>query len=486
MNLTYEQADKLKTKNKSKPGKKQKPAGKKEATKKSAVLKPVVRRTVAAGAPQLVRGMKDILPQDQPLWEWARRTFYDVAASFGFERIDTPIVEMRSLFERPLGTGSDVVTKEMYAFPDPGGETELALRPEGTASIARAYIEHGMKNMPQPVKVSYLGPFFRHDRPQAGRQRQFHQGGFELLGETAPIADAEIVIATYDFFKDLGVPVTMQINTLGTKEERESYAKKLVEILKPKRRQFCEACQARLQTNPLRVLDCKEASCQELLSNIPQLVDFLDQPSRDHFMHVLEYLDEAQVPYILNNRIVRGFDYYTGTIFEIWPDITEGQLKDTSQFSVLTGAQNALGGGGRYDGLVQLLGGAPTPAVGAAIGLERVVLLLRAMGVEPPSESVRPDVFIAHLGDAARKKTLKLIDQLRHADFSIVHNLAKDGLKPQLELANRRKCRYTLVMGQKEVLDGTLIVRDMDSGVQEVIDANKVVPDLTRRLQKEK
>ncbi len=474
-------------KHKTKPAKKQKPVQKKSGpvvAKIASALKPQIKRAPATGSPQLVRGMKDILPQDQPLWEWVRQAFADVASGFGFDRIDTPIVEMRSLFERPLGTGSDVVLKEMYSFPDPGGEAELALRPEGTAGIVRAYIEHGMKNLPQPVKLSYIGPFFRHDRPQAGRQRQFHQASFELLGEAAPIADAEIIIATHAVLKDLSVPVTIQINSMGTKEERDGYARKLVDVLKPKRRQFCETCQLRLQNNPLRVLDCKESTCQELLTNIPQLVDFLDQPSRDHFMHVLEYLDEAQVPYILNNRIVRGFDYYTGTIFEIWPDLTEDQLKDASQMPVLSGAQNALGGGGRYDGLVQLLGGLPTPAVGVGLGIERVVLVLRALGREAPSETVRPDVFIAHLGDAARKRTLKLIDQLRHGGFTIVHNLAKDGLKPQLELANRRRCRYTLVMGQKEVLDGTLIIRDMDSGVQEVIDVNKVIPDLTRRLQK--
>ncbi|MEK9151827.1 MAG: histidine--tRNA ligase, partial [Patescibacteria group bacterium] len=400
--------------------------------------------------PQPLRGMKDILPSEQKYWLHVRNTAEPLATAYGYDRIDTPTLEETALFARSIGKQTDIVEKEMFTFVDTGGES-MTLRPEATASIVRSYINHGMFNQPQPVKLFYWGPMFRHERPQSGRFREFHQFGFEVLGDKHPVLDAEIILIAHLFFKELGVKTTVQINSLGCPTCRPAYLAELTNYYRAKRSQLCENCKRRLQKNPLRLLDCKEAGCVALKEGAPQIVDSLCEECKNHFMRVLEYLDEIQVPYVLNPQLVRGLDYYTKTVFEIWP------AEETES------SQAALGGGGRYDGLSEVLGGRPTPACGFAIGVERAILQLKARGIEPPVRN-KPDIFMAQLGDVARRKVVPLFEELRKSGANVASSFSKDSLKSQLEIANRLGARYTLIIGQKEVLDGTVLIRDMEAG----------------------
>lgn len=472
---------------------------------KPKVAKPAelpIQRPVRTGStPQLLRGMKDILPVDAPYWKTVRAKCEELADFFGYMPIETPIMEPRDLFVRGVGKQTDIVEKEMYVFTDQGGET-IALRPENTASIVRAFIGHGMVNMPQPVKIFYFGPFFRHDRPQAGRYRQFHQAGFETLGDDHPVVDAELISLAWAFFKDLGIPVTIQLNSIGCVNCRGAYRNKLVEYYKTKKGALCVNCRERLTRNPLRLLDCKEPGCEALKANAPQMLDHLDEACHQHFFKVVEYLDDLNLPYAMNPYIVRGLDYYNRTVFEIWPEAAAGSAakpENTTPTDAEAGvgeessvsaekpgagtntpAQVSLGGGGRYDGLAELLGGRPTPAAGFALGIERVILAMKERSAIP-MESKPTQVFVAQLGEAARRKALILLHAMR-SDLKVASALSKDGLKPQLEIANRLGARYTVIVGQKEVLDGTAIVRDMEAGMQEVVPFEKVAIDLKRRF----
>lgn len=420
--------------------------------------------------PQLLRGMKDVLPTDQPLWQAVLRQVEDEAVAFGFARIETPIVESTRLFDRSIGDLTDIVEKEMYTFTDKGGDS-ISLRPELTAGVVRSYLEHGMVNQPQPVKLYSVGPIFRYDRPQAGRHRQFHQFNFEVLGDAHPVADAELIILLEHFFGQFGLHPSFQVNSIGDSACRPAYEKALTEYYRGRSNQLCLDCQRRLQRNPLRLLDCKVPDCRELSRGAPQIVDHLCEDCRDHFVRFLEYLDELEMRYVLNPRLVRGLDYYTRTTFEVWPtdDEQPGQLE--------------LGGGGRYDGLVELLGGRPTPAVGFAVGVERVITQLKEQQYVPPAARAY-DVFVAQLGDAARRRALKLFRELRATGFRMTAAFSKAGIKPQLELANRLQVPFCLIIGQKELLDDTVLVRDMENGIQEIIDAKKIVAELRKRLSK--
>jgi len=424
------------------------------------------------GTPELLRGFRDILPEEQGRWNMVRDRVRALAESYSFDRIDLPILERSDLFSRTLGKATDVVEKEMYVFTDPSNRS-VALRPEATASCARAYIEHGMLDRPQPVKLWYIGPMFRHDRPQAGRFRQFHQAGFEVFGVDEPIIDAQLILIGKKIFQDLGLDVSVQINSIGTPECRQTYLTELVAYFRQHRSKLSEDDKRRLQKNPLRLLDSKEEGMAELLVGAPQILDWLDDKSKEHFMRVLEFLDEVEVPYTLNPYLVRGLDYYTHTVFEFFTTSDQGDR-----------AQSALGAGGRYDGLVQLIGGRPTPACGFALGLERVVRALAEKGIAPPQYPVAT-VFFAQLGDAARRVGLKLYEEFRSANIPVAEAAGKNALKAQLEVANKMGVQFTLILGQKEVLDGTIIIRDMESGAQETIDAKKIVSVIERKLQKE-
>ena len=433
------------------------------------VSKPKVEeKEVAKNMPYAtLRGMKDIFGSEGEIFQRMHHTAEGIAEAYGFSYIETPIVEQSSLFIRSIGKGTDVVDKEMYVFDDKDG-SKVCLRPEGTASVARAYVNHGMHTHPQPVKAWYLGPMFRHDRPQAGRYRMFHQFGCEIFGEHSPVVDAELISVSYNFLKDLGIDAQVRINSIGTKEDRENYLVELVGYLRSKRSYLSEESKKRLLKNPLRILDSKDEHDRAVIEEAPQIVDWLGETSKKFFMSVLEYLDEAEIPYVLTPTLVRGLDYYTDTVFEF---VEEG---------VEESQQGALGGGGRFNGLVEYLGGPATPAAGFSIGLERVLLSLRRKEEELRKEGKmvstkkQPTVFFAQLGEQARKRALLLIERLRRAGVRVSHNLAKSSIKAQLELANKIGASHTLILGQKEVQDGTIITRNMESGIQEIVDQKKI------------
>lgn len=429
---------------------------------------PKPKRT--APAPQSLRGMKDVLPGDQKYWALVRGAAENLATSFGFERIDTPILEETALFVRGVGKQTDIVEKEMFSFVDQGGES-MTLRPELTAPLARGYINHGMWNHPQPIKWFTWGPVFRHERPQAGRYRQFTQAGLDTFGDRHPVIDANLIYAAHSLFKDVGLDAIVMVNSIGDSVSREAFKNELVAYYRSKRSQICENCKKRLLKNPMRVLDCKEEGCVAVKSEAPQIVDFLNEESKNHFIRVLEYLDELEVPYQLQPHLVRGLDYYSHTVFEI----VGSEEADKS------GSQVALAAGGRYDSLIETLGGQPTAACGFSWGIERIILRLKEKSVLVP-EILQPDVFIAQLGEPARRKTLALFNMLRKDGVRVAESFSRDALKQQLEIANRLGVRYTVILGQKEVLDGTALIRDMESGIQEILDFKKCAIELKRKL----
>lgn len=445
---------------------------KKESNKTSGTTETAVS-IKGAKVPSLLRGMKDVLPKDEFFWKKMYETADSVSTAYGFGFTSTPILEEASLFIRTLGRGTDVVDKEMYVFEDADGG-KICLRPEATASCARAFIVHGMQSLPQPVKFWYYGPMFRHDRPQAGRYRQFHQYGCETFGVHDPVVDAELVAAAYNFLVDLGIKSEVHINSLGTNEDRQNYLIELVGYLRTKRSYLCEDCKRRIIKNPLRVLDCKNTDCQEVVKEAPQIIDWLSENSKNYFMKVLEYLDELAIPYVLQSTLVRGLDYYTDTVFELYEEETA------------EGSQNALGGGGRYDLLVELLGGRPTPGAGFAIGLERVASALRRQQ-EAGTAKIKeewPRIYFAQLGEQGRRRALHLIEELRRAGIIVGHDLGKTSLKAQMEMADKNKADYSLILGQKEVQDGSIIIRDMESGIQEIVDQKKLKTVLEKKLIK--
>ena len=420
---------------------------------------------------QLLRGMKDVLPDEERYWQFIFSRVCDFARRYGYRRLETPIVEHANLYLRSSGTSSDIVTKEMYVFTDPGNE-RVALRPEGTPGIARAYIEHGMLNLAQPVKVFYFGPMFRHDRPQAGRYRQHTQFGFEAIGDQSPILDAQLITLGCSLYASINLNVQVDINSIGCSACRPKYIKKLTAYLNEQKKNLGLDDQERLKRNPLRVLDTKDASADEILAKAPQTVDSLCDECKDHFVQVLEYLDEMDVNYNLNPRIVRGLDYYTKTTWEI---IESGRA----------GSQDALGGGGRYDELLHTIGArSKTPAVGFACGVERTVTKLRAHDIAVPNLP-KPDIYIAQLGKEAKKKALKLFQLLNKEGYIAGENFSKDGLKQQLEQADKLGVKYALIIGQQEIVDNTVLIRDMENGNQETVDWAKIVDEVAKRLQKQ-
>ncbi|MEN9558324.1 MAG: histidyl-tRNA synthetase [Candidatus Parcubacteria bacterium] len=445
----------------------------KPAAKPKKIEPPVIGAVSKKGpAPlPLVRGMRDILPAEWPYWQKLFREAERLAEEYGYERIETPAVEETALYVRGVGKATDIVEKEMYSFETMGGE-KVSLRPEGTAGIGRAYIHHGMLNKPQPVKLWHWSPMFRHDRPQSGRYRQFWQFGLEVLGDKDPVLDAQTAFMAWRLLKAVGVESTIHINSIGTPENRTHYKNALTAYFRTKRHKLSEDDKKRLLKNPLRLLDSKDPGMDELKAEAPQIVDWLDEASKAHFMRVLEYLDEAGAAYQLDPYLVRGLDYYTQTVFEILPVV------DTPESST-----GSFAGGGRYDGLLELLGGRPTPACGMGMGLERVVARMREL--EPDLGAVKTrEVFVAQLGEQGRKKAFALFEDIRAAGIRVGECLSKDAIKAQMEMANKMGAKWAVIVGQKEVLDGTAIIRDMDAGTQETVDARKVVHELQRKLGK--
>ncbi len=423
--------------------------------------------------PQTLTGMHDILPEEQFYFRKILDVAEKIANFYNFQKIDTPIVEQADLFSKGTGLLTDIVEKQMYVFRTRGGDI-VALRPEGTPAIARAYIEHGMFNLPQPVKLWYHGPFFRYEHPQGGRLRQFNQFGFEVLGEASPSADAQIIHIFWTILQELKLKdIVCEINSIGDNQCRPYYKKILTSYYKPRVQSLCIDCRRRLKENVLRILDCKEEKCQRVNARAPQIVDHLCEECHNHFKEVLEFLDATNLPYKLNPILVRGLDYYTKTVFEIY----EGQINDERP------RQSALVGGGRFDSLIKVLGGKATPACGGGAGIERIVNALKQKGVKLNREA-GPKVFIAQLGFLAKRKSLKLLDDFRRAKIDVAESLGKDSLKTQLGRADKLGVEYTLIFGQKEALEKTIILREMRTSKQEIIKLEKIVDTVKRRLKK--
>ncbi|MEK7542148.1 MAG: histidine--tRNA ligase [Patescibacteria group bacterium] len=431
---------------------------------------------------QTPTGMHDILPEDQFLYEKIWRVVDDVAKFYGFGKIDTPLVEEAALYEKGTGGTTDIVEKQMYTLKTKGDDI-LALRPEFTPGIVRSYIQHGMINLPQPVKLYTYGPLFRYEHPQAGRFRQFHQVDFEVFGEQSAALDAQIIQIFYIILKELKFShLIIEVNSIGDNQCRPYYKKLLSNYLRPRQNSLCADCRRRIRENPLRTLDCKEEKCQRVRSQAPQLIDHLCEECKNHLKSLLEFLDVADLPYHLDPYLVRGLDYYTKTVFEIFSDkaMATNQPVDGGEETV---QRNALVGGGRYDGLARLLGGKDVPASGAAAGVERIISLMKEMGFDSGSEPLAK-IFLAQLGDLPKKKSLKLLEEFRKAKIQIAESLGRDSLRTQLARADKLGVEYTLILGQREVLDGTIVVRKMDTGEQQTVKLDKVVEEVKQRLKK--
>ncbi|PIT92605.1 MAG: histidine--tRNA ligase [Candidatus Harrisonbacteria bacterium CG10_big_fil_rev_8_21_14_0_10_42_17] len=415
---------------------------------------------------QTPRGMRDILPRMQYIWEKVRKTAKDIGGYYNFSRIETPIVEYAELFERGVGKGTDIVEKEMFTVHSKSKD-RLVMRPEGTAACVRAYNEHGMSHLSQPVKLYYEGPMFRHERPQAGRWRQHYQVGYELLGgESDPIYDAQIILVAVRFFEELKInDLEVRLNSIGCKTCRPPYIKELLQFYRSKKKELCVDCKNRLTANPLRLLDCKQEACIALRVSAPIFVDHLCKDCNDHFKAVLEYLEELHLPYVLDHYLVRGLDYYSHTVFELVTQ--EGKL--------------SLAGGGRYNYLIELLGGKKTPAVGVAIGLDRTIdlILERKLKVIPRQ---RPKVFLICVGELAKKRSLTLIEHLRTGRIDVQESLGKISLNAQLKSADKHGAPIALLFGQKEAFEESVIVRDMKTGAQETVPIAKMADIIRKKL----
>ncbi len=420
---------------------------------------------------QSVRGMRDVLPEEQPFWDYVVKKAVDLLGDYSFEKIDVPVLEQIEVFLRGVGKGTDIIEKELYSLKTRGGD-HLAIRPEFTAGVARAYIENGFTTRPHPMKLFYIGPVLRHDKPQAFRYRQLNQIGVELFGDETAAADAEVIFVLHRLFENLGVKNhIVRINTIGDATSRTQYIRALKDYYRPKLKKICNQCRDKYKRNPLRLLDCSEEVCAEFIKDAPQILDFLDETSRKHFKDVLEFLDETGVPYNLDPYLVRGLDYYTRTVFEFWP------AEDSD-------IQVALAGGGRYDKLVESLGGPKTPAVGWSIGMERLMAVVKESNVKVPELKKNYKIFFAQLGERAKKKSLLLFENLRKAGVPIKASFGRDSIKSQLRIANRLGVKYTLIFGQKEALDETIIIREMSSGIQETVLLKNLVDEVKNRLKR--
>lgn len=407
------------------------------------------------------RGMRDLLPGDQPYWNQLRRILSRISLEYGFQRIDTPAVEYANLFIRSIGKGTDIVDKEMYIFTTKGGD-KVALRPELTAGLGRAYIQHGMNVLSKPVKLFSTGPVYRYDRPQEGRYREHFQANFDAFGEQDPILDAQLIQLAHRVVTSVGIKnIQFQVNSIGCPKCRKEYQELLVAYFESKKQKLCLNCKKRLEINPLRILDCKEDKCIQVSTLAPQSVDRLCTECRIHFKSLLEYLDELDLPYVINPRLVRGLSYYTKTVFEIWSGDEEGK-------------KHSLGGGGRYDHLIEELGGEHTPAIGFGLGMDRLVQEMKRvhakMYIEP-----KPRVFLAQLGDLAKKKSLNVFAELQKNGILTAESFGRGSLKSQLRVADRLGVEITLIIGQKEALDETVIVKDMVSGTQETVNHERLI-----------
>jgi len=412
---------------------------------------------------QAPRGTADLLPEEQKYRRYIESKAMALARNYGYGRIDSPVFEDAGLFVRSVGEGTDIVEKEMYTFEDRGGD-QVTLRPEGTAPVCRAYLEHGMHNLPQPVRMYYFCPVFRYERPQAGRFRQHHQFGVEVLGDANPAVDAEVIELAWRLMHSLGLTdIRLFINSIGDRESRPQYIGQLKDYYSRQYDRICEDCRSRLERNPLRLLDCKVASCRAIGEEAPRSVDHLDLDSMEHWNKLREYLSAMDIPYEIDHRLVRGLDYYTRTVFEIQP--------------VEAGAQSTICGGGRYDGLVEQLGGRPTPGIGFGSGLERLTLNIKRSGIEVPDEP-SPSYLVANVGEAARIAALELASRIRRAGSGAILSSGSRALRGQMRQANSLGIPYVIILGDDEISRGEVVIRDMNTSSQETIPMSEFLQSL--------
>lgn len=420
-----------------------------------------------AGLFQLPKGMRDVLPYEQPLWDRILKVARDISEFYNFSRIDTPVLEFAKLFEK-TNEETDLVQKEMYSLKTKGGDN-LALRPEFTAPVMRAYVEHGLSRLGQPQKLYTTGQVFRHENTQQGRQRQFTQYNLEVIGgANDPIYDAQVVLIFQRFLEELKIKnIILKMNSIGCKVCRPIYKKQLQNYYKNFEKKLCTDCQKRYKTNPLRLLDCKQEQCQEYKKKAPTFFDKLCVTCSTHLKGVLEYLDELGISYELDNTLVRGLDYYSKTVFEFYVD------------GVDVGAVVA---GGRYDYLMEMLGGRLTPAVGGASGIERIIAVMKAQEIKLPEKKQRR-VFLIHVGELAKKKSMKVIEDLRVAGIPVMESLGRESLKAQLKAADKEGIELALIFGQRELFEGSIILRDLRNSLQETVSLNKLVEEIKKRMK---
>ncbi|GAC1380197.1 MAG: histidine--tRNA ligase [Ktedonobacteraceae bacterium] len=400
-----------------------------------------------------LQGFGDILPVDQPYWYLVERTATEVAEFYGYRRIETPILEETGVFHKTVGEGTDIVEHEMYSFDDradkEGNRTNIALRPEGTAGVVRAYLEHGLHKLSQPVKLFYFGPFFRRERPQAGRYREHHQFGCEALGDGDPAIDAELIGLLNQLYRQLGLQhIHVSINSIGDRNCRPQYIEVLKEYYRPLLSDCCQDCQMRFDKNPLRLLDCKNSQDQPKIQAAPKISDYLCEPCHEHFAAVQQFLKLYDVSFTLDPLIVRGLDYYTRTVFEFTAGIDK----------------LALNGGGRYDGLAEILGGASTPGIGFGAGVERIISELKKQNITPPA-SEKPRAFVIYFGKTAALKAVavQLVAQLRHGGIKAEMSYGDRSSKAQMKQANSSGAAYALIIGDNELANNTVSVKDLQA-----------------------
>jgi len=410
------------------------------------------------------KGTQDILPEDISKWYYVEDVIKEILNKYGYKEIRTPFFEYTDLFVRGIGESTDIVTKEMFTFPDRKGRS-LTLRPEGTAPVVRAYLENRMDRISKVIKLFYLGPMFRCEKPQAGRFRQFNQFGIEVIGTKSSTADAEVILTVLDVYKKLGLKnLEILINSVGCKKCRVDFIQKLKKYLKDKNDFLCSECKERYKKNPLRVLDCKKDSCKKIIETAPVITENLCQECELHFSEVKSYLDDQKIVFHEDPQLVRGLDYYTKTAFEI--------------ISVGLGAQNAIGGGGRYDDLVEELGGKPTPAVGFAAGIERMIIAIDQQKVEWPVEK-RLDIFVAKVNEKIKITAFRLLQKIRNAGLSADMDYSEGSLKSQMRIANKIGARYTVIVREEELSKSMVILRNMQTKEQKEIKIDSIINELS-------
>jgi histidyl-tRNA synthetase len=401
---------------------------------------------------QAPRGTQDILPEDAPYWAFIEAEMHRQARLANYGEIRTPTFEDTGVFQRGVGATTDIVEKEMYTFLDKGGDS-MTLRPEGTAGIMRAYLQRGMASRPQPVKLFTLLTTFRYDKPQKGRLREFHQIDFEGIGEADPLIDAELVSLQWRLYDSLGLRnLSLQVNSIGDHNCRPAYIARLAEYFRQHLDGLCEECQRRLETNPLRLLDEKKPECQAVLEGAPRSADYLCDECQAHFQTWLGYIQEAGIPFTVNPRLVRGLDYYTRSVWEVWPPVV--------------GAQSTIGGGGRYDGLAEQLGGRPTPAVGFASGVERIILELKEQQVALPS-TAGLSAFLVYQNEGGKRVAFKLAETLRQHGIAADLSFGDRKLGKQLSAADRAGAHFALILGEDELASGTVTMKDLRDGTEQ-------------------